>query len=780
MKPLRVLIVEDSPADAILITNELCNSGYEPTTERVETAAEFEAALARGGWNLILSDHRLPDFTSETALQITQKYALDIPFIVISGIMSDNAILDALESGAHDFVSKNNLSLLRPVVLRELREAEMRQQKHIAEKALQESEALFRSLGTCSPLGMFLTNLDGKWSYANPKCREILGLKLPETLGDGWQQKLHPDDRAAVLRDWSKWQRESGNAPRRFRLQLGNNSVRWATVRFAPVQNSQQQITGYVGTIADITEQILAQEQLAASEQQFRDLFENSPDAIFVEDIHGIVLDANAAACRLHAMTHDQLIGKNVVDLVPPERRDEVARNFSQWFTTDMTYYDGFTYTSDGKAIPIEIRGSRFSYRKQAAILLQVRDVSERHRADDALKDTNRRLEEALKKLERSQQQLLQQERLRALGEMASGIAHDFNNALASILGFSELLLHSPHFLADTEKVKHYLQLINTSANDAAHVVSRLREFYRHREKGEVFGPVHLNQIGTHIISLTQPRWKTEAEAHGATIQIKTELLETPTIAANASDLREALTNLILNAVDAMPYGGTITLRTYRDRHHVVLEIADTGTGMTEEVRRRCLEPFFSTKGEHGTGLGLSVVYGILQRHGAGIDIQSSPGKGTTCILRFPITTAPPAAVSPVSTTSLRRLRILVIDDEAPVLQVVSEMLTTDGHHVTAASTGQEGLKKFADAKFDLVLVDRAMPGMSGDQVAVAIHTVAPDIPIVMLTGFGVLMNAAGEKPADVSFVVSKPITMDNLRQAIAEAAATIKRSNGN
>ena len=237
--------------------------------------------------------------------------------------------------------------------------------------------------------------------------------------------------------------------------------------------------------------------------------------------------------------------------------------------------------------------------------------------------------------LEQTQQQVIQQEHLSALGQMASGIAHDFNNALSPILGFSELLLTRPEYLDDKPKATHYLQTVNTAAKDAAHVVRHPREFYRHRKQGEIFHPVNLNRLVKEVISLTQPKWKDQAQLNGISIKVETELQSLPRLTGNAAELREVLTNLIFNAVDAMPSDGTITLRTRFDDQHVHLEVSDTGVGMTNEVPQRCLEPFFTTKGGKGTGLGLSMMFGIIQRHKEEIDIQSEVERGTTLHIRL-------------------------------------------------------------------------------------------------------------------------------------------------
>ena len=383
------------------------------------------------------------------------------------------------------------------------------------------------------------------------------------------------------------------------------------------------------------------------------------------------------------------------------------------------------------------------------------------------------RLQQALEDLESAQEQVIQQERLRALGGMASGIAHDFNNSLVGILGLTELLLHRPENLDNKPKARRYLEMINTTAKDAGKIVNRLREFYRLREEREALETVDLNALIEEAISLTAPSWKAQAESRSISITVQKDLQKIPTVAGNGAELREVLTNLIFNAVDAMPKGGNISLRTRGDGNQVVLEVSDTGKGMTEEVRRRCFEPFFTTKGAHGTGLGLSMVHGILQRHQATIEIKSEVDKGSTFIIRFRSQTAQPQSPSTAQpANTLQNLHVLVVDDEAMVRNVVGEFLKIDGHVVQTADGGRDGLEKFHKDQFDLVLVDRAMPDMNGDQVASAIKSTNPSMPVVMLTGFGSMMEASGERPPSVDLVVGKPVTICDLRAAVTKALA--------
>jgi CheY-like chemotaxis protein len=311
---------------------------------------------------------------------------------------------------------------------------------------------------------------------------------------------------------------------------------------------------------------------------------------------------------------------------------------------------------------------------------------------------------------------------------------------------------------------------MNTAAKDAASVVRRLREFYRDRGESEIFLPVDLNQLVEQVVMLTQPRWKDQALSNGATITMETRLQKVPLITGNESELREVLINLIFNAVDAMTGSGTIIISTSIEGGFVVLEVHDTGMGMTEEVRRRCMDPFFSTKSERGTGLGLAIVYGIIRRHEGSIDTKSEPGMGTSFIIRLPVRTEPRTARGKQQAgPSLRPLHVLVVDDEPTMRQVLVEYLTRDGHTVEVAADGREGLEKFHASRFDLIVTDKAIPEMSGDQLAAVIKRFTPNKPIILLTGFGDVMEASGEKPPGVDIIVSKPITLDAFREVLAK-----------
>jgi len=382
--------------------------------------------------------------------------------------------------------------------------------------------------------------------------------------------------------------------------------------------------------------------------------------------------------------------------------------------------------------------------------------------------------------LHRTQQVVLQQERLRALGAMASGIAHDINNAISPVALYTESLLEKEPGLSP--RAREQLQTIQLAIDDVAETVARMREFYRPRDEQVGRMQVEVNPLVQQVIELTRARWRDMAQQRGVAIEVVTELQDglAPINAAEA-EIREALTNLVFNAVDAMPGGGTMTLRTRAvddadGNAWVEVEVADSGIGMDEETRRRCLEPFFTTKGDRGTGLGLAMVYGTVQRHGAQLQIDSAPGAGTAVRLRFvpagedelPDTgwgVLPPAAK--------RTLRVLLVDDDAVLAHSMTDILQAEGHHVTAAAGGQQGIAEFSAAlargePFDVVITDLGMPKVDGRQVAQAVKAASPATPVLMLTGWGRRMSEDGERPPHVDQLLSKPPRLAELRAALA------------
>jgi signal transduction histidine kinase/ActR/RegA family two-component response regulator len=389
-------------------------------------------------------------------------------------------------------------------------------------------------------------------------------------------------------------------------------------------------------------------------------------------------------------------------------------------------------------------------------------------------------LQQAYDDLRQSQHAVMQQERLRALGQMASGIAHDINNAISPVSLYTESLLEREPNLS--ERARGYLTTIQRAIEDVARTVARMREFYREREAQLTLERVDLNRAVRQVVELTKPRWGDQPQQRGVMVELALDLTEPlPQVMGAEHEIRDALTNLIFNAVDAMPSGGKLMIRTRvpscdNGEDRVLIEVIDSGLGMDEDTRRRCLEPFYTTKGERGTGLGLAMVYGMIQRHSAEIQIESALGQGTTVGLSFPA-----ASASHISTTQIirpvivaRRLRILLVDDDPLLIKSLQDTLQQDGHVIEATHGGQAGIDAFAAAYgrrecFDIVITDLGMPHVDGRKVAAEIGTISAATPIILLTGWGQRLIAANDTPAHVSKVLSKPPRLQELRVALAE-----------
>jgi PAS domain S-box-containing protein len=659
--PLRVLIVEDSEEDCLLLKNELARGGYAPTCRRVETAEGMITAFEEDHWDIVISDHRMPQFSSLAALKLCKERACNTPFIVVSGSIGEELAVSAMKAGAHDYIMKDNLTRLVPAIERELREAESHRRRQSAEQALEQGRRRTASILEAAGEGICELDANGMISFINPRGAKFVGWEASELIGKPLHETLH-HSRA---------------------------------------------------------------DQMPFLKQD----------------------------CSLCASLRDGL---------------------AHWMDDEVFW------RKDGKAVPVEYTCMpMYEDNKIVGAVLTFQDITERKDAEKALQEANRRLQCSLTELHETQQQIVEQERLGALGRMAAGVARDFNSALSKILGFTELLLTSPEKLQSADTVRDYLRMISTAARDGTQVVRRLHEFYRPRRDTERFKIVNLNAIIEQTISLTELKWKHDALASGASIQFRMKLQPKVAVFADEAELHEVLTNLIFNAVDAMPRGGAITVRTSQDATHTILEIGDTGDGMTEDVRLHCFEPFFTTKGNGSTGLGLASAYGIIQRHRGKIQIKSEVGKGSTFAIELPISSGqheqPPlqgASVAPKN----HPLRVLVVEDELMVREIEAEYLISDGHFVETAADGCEGLSKFRAGKFDLMLIDRAMPEVNGEQLTEAIKDLNPDMPVILVTGFTEkLWKGHGRGRADL--ILSKPFNHTSLGQAVRKVMSAVSTS---
>ena len=380
------------------------------------------------------------------------------------------------------------------------------------------------------------------------------------------------------------------------------------------------------------------------------------------------------------------------------------------------------------------------------------------------------KLKESYENLERAQESMKKHERIKAMGQIASGITHDINNTLAPVTLYTEALIETEEGLS--ERGRRFLKTIQNAVSDIENVTQRLRAFYKH-DDDRIPESIFIKDLFNEVIELTRPRWESVPNKKGSIIKIKMDL-EDPLsrIVGHRSDIREALVNCIFNAVDAIQKDGTITLGEKILSGYIKITVADTGLGMTEEQVSSCQNPFYTTKGSEGTGLGLSEVLAMIQRHEGNLDVISELGKGTVIELSFP-------AIEHSDTAELQNgcentsgcLRILCVDDDSRILESLSEMLTLDGHDVETAESGAEGLlilnKYLKEKPFDAVISDLGMPGMDGFAFARRARELLPELPVIILSGWGNQLGKAEDISSDIYYVLSKPPRMNILRNTL-------------
>ncbi len=385
--------------------------------------------------------------------------------------------------------------------------------------------------------------------------------------------------------------------------------------------------------------------------------------------------------------------------------------------------------------------------------------------------DAARKLQSVVDDLKATQAQLVRGETLSAIGKLASGMAHHLNNLFAVILGRLETLLVK----VPDQEARRYLEIVQRAAQDGAEVVRRVQRFSRVQPVSRTV-PVDLNQLAQEVLELTRPRWHNEALLRQIRIDTALDLGTIRPVAGELAPLREVLMNLLLNGIDAMPDGGRLILKTWMTGPDVHCAVSDTGAGMSEEVRHRALDPFFTTKGPKSTGLGLSVTYGIVQRHNGKLEIDSAPGRGTIVTITLPAMgtamSAPATAASP-ALPAPSHLRVLIVDDEPEVRSALADMLGIAGHTAFQAAGGREALAWLeAGQPVDLVLTDMGMPGMMGSEVARAIRGRWPHLKIGLMTGWDETEGLVADATSIVDFTLAKPFELKTLTRAYVATAA--------
>jgi PAS domain S-box-containing protein len=690
----------------------------------------------------------------------------------------------------------------------------------------QESRQHYQALAESLPHLVWTCLSDGRCDYLSRQWVEYTGRPAEEQLGDGWAEQVHPDDRADVQAAWARATERRETYDLEFRIRRADGVFRWFKTRAVPLRDSAGLVVKWFGSNTDVEDYKQAQQKLQSQlarlgllDQTARAIGERQDLQSILQVVLGTLEDHLPIDFGVIA-THEE--GGSALEVIcvgaksrtlalemdlPERSRISDEKSLARCMQGELTH-EPDTRLVDlpfAKRLaqaglyslvmsPLVVEGRTFG------VLIAARRGAGAFSSGDceflnglsghvALAAHQAKLhgalEHAYEDLRQTQQAVMQQERLRALGEMASGIAHDINNAISPVALYTESLLEKEPGLSD--RARGYLEIIQRAIQDVAHTVGRMREFYRHREAHVPLAPVDLNVLIQQVAALTRARWNDMPQERGTVINFTTDLQpRLPAVMGVESEIRDALVNLVFNAIDAMPRGGTLTLRTKSSKTGepprgstesvVYVEVSDTGVGMDEITRRRCLEPFFSTKGDRGTGLGLAMVYGMVQRHGGEIDLESAPGTGTTIRLILPVAAA---AAAPVDRTAPRgvatpRLRLLVVDDDPLVLEALQDTLEAEGHAVVVANQGQAGIDTFLAAQgrgesFQAVFTDLGMPQVDGRRVARAVKAASPSTPVFLLTGWGQRLLAEGDIPDGVDRVLSKPPKIAQLRQALAD-----------
>lgn len=498
-----------------------------------------------------------------------------------------------------------------------------------------------------------------------------------------------------------------------------------------------------------------SREALEESERAYRDLFDNAQDLVFTTDLQHHILTVNKAGLAFLGYQQEELRGRSLFELVSSPQRQRVRGAMEQVPAGQpRPLVEAALVRQQNSEATFEIV-SRWIVEAGVPVGVHAigRDITQRREREQATI--------------RFREQLAQAEKLRALGEMAAGVAHNFNNLLTVVVGNAELIsLHEDV----PEPIRKDTERILESARRCSAIVRRIQTFGRPIDMADI-DRVDLCKVAREIVDITSPKWKTGPELAGHSVSVELDLQPVPPILSQGSAWEEILSNLIFNAVDAMPSGGTITISTRHEDESAVISVSDTGTGMDEETRRRIFEPFFSTKQESaGTGLGLSTVWGLVSTLGGTVSVDSTLGQGTSFAIRMPVAEIGPidASAAPKPQTDVPSLRVLVVDDEPRVLELVPPVLS--GHVVDTAIHGGEGLRCLAEAQYDIVLTDWVMAEASGLEVALEARSRNPHTVVVLMTGWDPGTGASDQQAVDLR--LAKPFEREDVERVMAEAIA--------
>jgi PAS domain S-box-containing protein len=774
---LRVLIVEDSEDDMLLTLRELRRGGYRMHSVRVETAAEMQLALQEQCWDIVIADYTLPNFSAPAALKLLQQMQRDLPFIIVSGTIGEETAVEAMRSGAHDYIIKGNLARLLPAVERELREAQDRQKRHQAERALRDSEAALRdsqqqyqALSEASPVGIFRTNAEGHCVYVNWQWCKMTGRSFEQTLQEDWLTSVHSDDRVWVMDQWQQSLQAGLSFRIECRIQRPDRSILWVFGQALPERNGET-VVGYIGTITDISDRRQAEQKI----REQADLIDIASDAIFVRNLNHQITFWNRGAERLYGWTPSEILdqtadlGFSLKNTTPDSEIFQAVIQQGEW------QGELYRINKTGQEVIVATRCTlvRDDAGEARSILTVDTDVTEKKRLES---------------------QFLRAQRLESLGTLASGIAHDFNNILTPILGIAQLL---PMRLPDLDdRNRQMLRIVAESAKRGAELVKQIVVFARGGEGKRI--PLQISHLLSEIVQMAHQTFPKDIE-----IRANLNPQEPWLVSADATHLHQVFMNLAVNARDAMPDGGILSFSSeqvvidaaFAKRNleaipgdYLLITVSDTGTGILPELLERIFEPFFTTKEVgKGTGLGLSTILGIVKNHEGFVKVCSEVGQGSQFKVYLPmIQYTAPGPIAQSSVLHGRNELILIVEDEPSIQQVLKISLEDCNYRTLTANNGLEAIAHYQAHQQDhpqdiqVVLMDMMMPTLDGLSAIQRIKALNPAVKVIAMSGLASnrqVVETIGDQT--IKAFLPKPYTTQELLETLHRILHEPRSSDG-
>lgn len=651
-------------------------------------------------------------------------------------------------------------------IVRDITDRVRREEEHKkAEEKVKDSENRLRTIFENARDAIFIADAEtGKIVDCNLKSEELLDRSKSDIIGMH-QTGLHPPEDAKSYADmFGEHVKKGMSEPVTAKVIRKDGSLVDVEINANMLEIGGRKLIQ--GIFRDISERQKA-EELIKKEKDFSESIIENADVVII----GLDLDAKVT-----------LFNKKAEDITGYSRAEVMGKD---WFRI-ISFKEG--KVAFGKAVQ-EILNNKVIQPFESSFINKRGEEKTIYSRGAPLKDEEGRIigilgiGEDITEKRKLESQLTQSEKLRALGELAGGVAHNLNNVLAVILGRTQLLRMTADKPPKVERrksilaMKQGLEVIEKATTDGAETVRRIQEFSRIRSDDRNFEQLDLNQIIDHALEFTKVRWKDDAERKGIHVDILKDTSALPPILGSASELREVFINLINNASDAMPKGGRLTIRSYKENNHVTITLEDTGEGIPAEITDKIFDPFFTTKGPQSTGLGMSVSYSIISRHKGTITVDSTEGQGTTFTIKIPIAERMiKKEIAKEFPGKIKKAKILVIEDDEEVRQLLFDILSSKGHKVTIASHGKEGIDIFQKKHFDIVLTDLGMPRLSGWEVTKAIKELDPDSIVILVSGWGIQIDDAMVKNYKVDFIINKPFRMDQILKIIQQAMETKER----